>query len=401
MWEEAIGIGAYLTEVKYSGRIKDRPEDFQVEEEGILGRARILRLFGRSAPQRPEGEGEYLWVIMEKKDWDTHDVIKQLARRLGISRDRISYAGTKDKNAVTAQWISLWKINWNDLKSIKIKDVAFHTPVYQKKKLRLGDLAGNWFRVLIRGAEIANPPEHFINYFGHQRFGSYRFVSHLVGKHLLREEFEEAIWVYLTHTSPWEPKETRKARELLKKERDFKEALSYFPKRARKERTLLHALASGKDPKSAILSLPKRLVALFLHAYQAYLFNTIVTRRIREIGVETLEGDILEEGVPTALIPGYRAKLAEGVQGEIEKDVLEEEGVEIEMFRRWKKFGTYGGRRKIIERARNLKTVRAHEGTWLEFFLPKNTYATAFLREILKPDSPEGFLFSLARESQR
>ena len=381
-WEEEIGIGAFLTDYRCRGRIKEKPEDFIVEEEGILGKAEVRILFGRKADLVPRGSGEYLYVVLEKRDWDLNDVLKEVSRRLKVGRDRISFAGTKDKFAVTAQWISLWRVTWKDLKEVKIKDVAFHTPVYQPRKLKRGQLRGNWFTIKVRGCEIGEPvPERFLNYFGHQRFGSYRFVSHLVGRELLRENYEEAVWIYLTRTSPWEPKETQEARKRLEEERDPKKALAYFPRRLRKERVILQKLAEGKDFKRALLSLPKNLVALFIHAYQSYLFNHILTERVE---VETPKDE------ETGIVPGYRVSFSPGMQGEIEKKVLEEEGVELKDFRRWKKFGTYGERRKLIERARDLRIKR----NVLSFFLPKNTYATSYLRELLKPESPVGFLFS-------
>ncbi len=381
-WEEEIGMGAFLTNYRCEGRIKERPEDFIVEEEGILGKAEVKILFRRKADLVPRGSGEYLYVVLEKRDWDLNDVLREISRRLRIGRDRISFAGTKDKYAVTAQWISLWRVRWKDLREVRIQDVAFHTPVYQPKKLKRGQLKGNWFTIRIRGCEPVEPvPNRFLNYFGHQRFGSYRFVSHLVGREILKENYEEAVWIYLTRSSPWEPKETREARERLREERDPRKALSYFPKRLRKERVILQKLAEGKGFKTALFSLPKNLVALFIHAYQSYLFNRILTERV---GVEPpKEGE-------TGIVPGYKVTLSSGIQGKVERKVLEEEEVDLEAFRRWKKFGTYGERRKLIETAQELRIKNG----MLSFFLPKNTYATAYLRELLKPESPVGFLFS-------
>ncbi len=388
-WEREIGILWYLTDTPGSGgRIKEYPEDFVVEEEGVLGRARVCVLLGGKARTKPEGSGEHLWVVLEKRDWDTIDVLRRIARGLRISIKRISFAGTKDKRAITGQWISLQGVRWKELSVLSLKDVAFHTPVYMRKKIRLGDLYGNWFRVRIRGARAPiHVSKQFPNYFGHQRFGSYRFVSHLVGKYLLQGDFERAVWEYLTRTSPWEPEMTRRARDMLRREGDYKEALRYFPRRLRLERRILSALVSGKSAEGAIRSLHRRTISLFIHAYQAYVFNLILSWRM-EYGLTPLAGDILYENTPTGLVPGFRAEFAGGIQGEIERDVLDEEGIDLPAFKKWKKFGAEGGRRKLVEHVRELIV----SNDVVSFFLPKNTYATALLREIIKPESPEGFI---------
>jgi len=387
-WEKEVGIFWYLTDSEGSGgKIKTVPEDFIVEEEGPLGRARVLLLRGEKAPQSPQGSGDYLWFVLEKRDWDTMDVIYKLAKVLNIPPREIRFAGTKDKVALTAQWVCIRGVRWSTLRDVNIQDIAIHTPVYMPKRLRMGELYGNWFTVRIRGAHSIHPSERFINYFGHQRFGSYRFVSHIVGARLLEGDYEGAVWAYLTQTSDFEPPESREARERLRKEGDFAEALKYFPKRLRMERRLLRFLASGKTAKSAILSLHPRTISLFIHAYQSYLFNIIVSRRLG-ISVKKEDGDICVDDVPTAMVPGYNVRPAEGVQGEVEKEVLEEAGVSLEAFRRWKKFGAIGYRRKIFETVRELCV----SGNVLSFYLPKNTYATAFLREIIKPISPFGFI---------
>lgn len=398
-WEREIGIYYYLTDFDgVGGRIKERPEDFIVEEVNELGRAQVLVLFGKKAPTTPEGSGEFLWVVMEKRDWSTVDAVNRIARILKIPVKNIGFAGTKDKNAVTAQWISIRGVKWKDLKGFELKDMAFHTPVYMKGRLRLGHLEGNYFTVRIRGARgPIRAAQKFPNYFAHQRFGSYRFVSHIVGRHIVRGEWEEAVKVYLTYHSPYEPKETIEARKRLAKDwGDWERALSYFPRRLRPERTILRALSRGKSFESALRSLHPRMFSLFIHAYQSYLFNVILSRRL-EHGVRPEKGDILLKGVPTALIPGYRAKIAGGVQGEIERDVLEEEDVDLQAFRPFKRFGADGGRRKIVETAKDLDV----KGDTVTFFLEKGTYATALLREIMKPETPEGFVFTLGSAGGR
>ncbi|NPA76924.1 MAG: tRNA pseudouridine(13) synthase TruD [Candidatus Diapherotrites archaeon] len=395
-WEQTIGMYYYLSDSPGVGdRIKQCPEDFVVEEINELGQASVLLLRGQKAPMDPEGSGEFLWVVMEKRDWATVDAVNRVARILKIPTKYVGFAGTKDKTALTAQWISLRGVKWRDLKSIQLKDMAFHTPVYMRGRLRLGHLVANRFTIRIRGVRGTIPNiRRFPNYFAHQRFGSYRFVSHIVGRHILRGEWEDAVRTYLTYVSPYEPPETREARERLQAEwGEWKDALTYFPRRLRPERTILSALARGKSYEASLRSLHPRMFSLFIHAYQSYLFNTILSYRL-EHGVREEKGDILLKDVPTALIPGYRAKIAGGVQGEIERSVLEDEEVDLESFRRFKRFGADGGRRKILEMARDF-SVR---GDTVSFVLEKGSYATALLREIMKPERPDGFVFTLPRD---
>jgi len=391
-WEREIGILYYFTDYSgVGGRIKEKPEDFVVEEVNEPGVARVLVLRGQKAPKDPEGSGEYLWAVMEKRDWDTIDAVNRLARVLKIPVKHVGFAGTKDKKALTGQWISLRGVRWRDLRDLGLRDMAFHTPFYTGGRLRLGNLLGNRFTVRVRGARgEVRPVVCFPNYFAHQRFGTYRFVSHVVGRQMVKGDWEGAVRTYLTATSPYEPEVTRAAREQLGEEwGDFRRALEYFPRRLRPERVILQALAAGKGFETALRRLHPRMFSLFIHAYQSYLFNLILSRRL-EHGVQPEKGDVLLHGVPTALIPGYLERPSGGVQGEIEREVLEAEGVDLSAFRRFKKYATGGGRRKILEKAEGFKVA----GDVVSFYLPKGAYATAVLREIMKPSSPEGFVFT-------
>lgn len=380
-WEKEIGIEGFLSKEHGWGTIKNRPEDFVVEEEGVHGRANVILLRGGRTRNIPTGTGNFLHVVLEKRDWDLHDVLVRIVKRLGISLRDVSFAGTKDKFALTGQWISLRDVKWSDLKKLDLKDVGLHTPVYANFKIRRGMLKGNWFRVVIRGKLPASISPVFPNFFGHQRFGSYRFVSHIVGKYLLLEDYEGAFMGYLTTSSPWEPPETREARKRLAEERDFQKALEYFPKGLRKERSLIKAYLRTGSFKRAILSLPQTLISLFLHAYQSYLFNKVLSLRLRV--------EIPEYG-ERGIVPGYASTFSPGIQGELEREVINEENIELGMFKKWRKFSTKGDVRPLLSRAEHLNI----DGNTLSFFLEKGTYATSFLREILRPRSPVGFVFS-------
>lgn len=151
------------------GEIRRAPEDFLVEEIPLV---------------EPDGEGEHLLLHVEKRDSNTAWVAGQLARLAGVSRMDVSYAGLKDRHAVTRQWFSIRlagkpEPDWTGLDSaeIKVLDSARHS-----RKLRVGALKGNRFRIRVRefdGDEAALSDtldaigrEGIPNYFGEQRFGT-------------------------------------------------------------------------------------------------------------------------------------------------------------------------------------------------------------------------------------
>ncbi|SCB85089.1 tRNA pseudouridine13 synthase [Gilliamella intestini] len=149
------------------GQYKQQYEDFNVTED--LG----FEL---------TGEGEHVLVFLQKRDCNTLFVAEQLAKYVGISPKLVSYAGLKDRHAVTQQWFSLHMPGQQtpdfsafDLACCEILDVTRHN-----KKLKIGALKGNYFKIILR--DLSNQPEiesklalikqHGVpNYFGEQRFG--------------------------------------------------------------------------------------------------------------------------------------------------------------------------------------------------------------------------------------
>ena len=134
------------------------------------------------------------------------------------------------------------------------------------------------------------------NFFGVQRFGIARPITHLVGKYILKNDFEKAVMTYIAHPIKGEDEESYEARKFLEETRDFEEALKLYPKKLVFERRIIEHLALHPNEwKEALLKLPKNLVRIFLHAYQSYLFNKILSRRIKK-GLplnEAVEGDIV------------------------------------------------------------------------------------------------------------
>ncbi|HID17330.1 TPA: tRNA pseudouridine(13) synthase TruD, partial [Candidatus Bathyarchaeota archaeon] len=227
---------------------------------------------------------------------------------------------------------------------------------------------------------------------------------------------------YLCHPSPSESPNARKARVELLETLNFKRALKNFPASLVYERRMISYLVSHpKDYVGALKRLPSRLRLLFVNAYQAFLFNEILSERILSHYPlnEALEGDWvlklkepglaaspfkasankLEEindgikGGRLALalpVVGYRTTLSGGAQGALERSILEREGVAQRDF--------YIGPMPEASSAGNFRTALApvkdvefklnDRSATFKFFLLKGSYATAFLREIMKPKDP-------------
>ena len=139
------------TEEGIGGRIRTYYEDFYVEEIPLT---------------LPSGSGPNIWLLIEKIGRNTLDVVLDVARELKISRKRMGFAGMKDKAALTRQWICISNLEPEELPNLeeKLYKVKIIKIVQNEKKLRIGQLIGNKFRLLIRdtrgsGRRCSNRPE--------------------------------------------------------------------------------------------------------------------------------------------------------------------------------------------------------------------------------------------------
>ncbi|MCD6522411.1 MAG: tRNA pseudouridine(13) synthase TruD [Candidatus Diapherotrites archaeon] len=362
-------------------RIKQKPEDFIVEEIGLDG---TIYEVGKKEKWE-KGSGDQLIFVLEKKNWDTIQAAKKICKTLHISQKRIGYAGTKDRKAWTTQIMSLWNIEKEQLERLHIKDMVFKPLYYSTKRINLGDLKGNRFTITIRDVTDIKIPKKIPNFFGEQRFGKYRPITHLVGKAIVNEHYKEAVELYLWKWFETEKEEDREARKRLEKEQNFKSALDYFPKHLKHERTLLsHLSQHPNDYVGALRKLPRKLLIMFVHAYQSYLFNKVLEERMK-IGLDKKPGDILENGVPTGPIYGYEMKLAEGIQGEIEQKILEEEWLTLDDFkiRGMPELSSKGMRRPLYIEINDFEIIEKGEDyVKVRFSLPKGCYATTVLEQL-------------------
>ncbi|MBN2735155.1 MAG: tRNA pseudouridine(13) synthase TruD [Methanomicrobiaceae archaeon] len=303
--EQILGMEYYLTESCGTGGIlKKAPEDFVVNE--IFA---DIKLTG----------GPHLICELKKTNWELQRVAKEISNRLGISHRRVSWGGTKDKRAVTTQLISIYGVKSEDIKRISIKDIELNPLGYARQQMSLGDLKGNRFRIKISdctGSDLEGALDEckktaatgLPNYYGIQRFGTIRPVSHLVGIAMLRGDYKDAVMKYTGFPFAGENEETKLARALFEETEDPKEALNMMPVHMHYERSMLHHLIEKPgDYKGALTAIPPKLLSMFVSAFQSYLFNRILSLRIKET-----KGDIFRPEIGDRLLfPGGREDLVD------------------------------------------------------------------------------------------
>ncbi|MBT6774144.1 tRNA pseudouridine(13) synthase TruD, partial [Candidatus Woesearchaeota archaeon] len=210
--------------------LKQIPEDFVVTE---MSNVKIL------------GQGKFIYLNLKKTNRNTLDCVREIAKQLNIKDKDVGFAGSKDKNAITTQLISIFKVNEDKIKKINIDHCELNVLGSGNKPISLGDLEGNSFEIVIRDLEefTINKTNFVANYFDEQRFSVHNVD---IGRHLVRKEFKDAVKL-MDHS--------RADEHLEKHHNDFIGAMK---------------------------KLPKRLLMMYVHAYQSYLWNETLAEYLKK-----------------------------------------------------------------------------------------------------------------------
>lgn len=262
----------------------------------------------------------YLHFTVYKENRETMEVASTIAKYLRITNKSISYAGTKDRRGVTCQRFSIYKGKVARVSSLNkgLKNTTLGGFAYEDNPIGLGDLNGNVFTIVIRNVkavdENANLEElvgqsfnvlknqGFINYFGMQRFGTFSISTHVLGAYLLREDWKGAAELVLAEQDIVLP-DSVQARRIWAETKNAALALRKMPRRCSAECAILSVLEkeklvddedfSSQSYFKSIMAIPKNLRSMYVHAYQSYVWNLVVSKRIELFGTTVQEGDLV------------------------------------------------------------------------------------------------------------
>jgi len=287
--------------------------------------------------QLPCGEGEHLWLDVEKNGANTAFVAQQVADAAGVQARDVGYAGLKDRYAITRQWFSIYlpKGETPDLTCLQHPEFKVLAQSRHTRKLRPGDLQGNRFRIVLRDVSgerqaieanlQAVAAQGVPNYFGAQRFG------HDGGN-------------------------VEQGRAMLARE------------------------IRVRNPKKK---------GIYLSAVRSFVFNEVLALRIRQgLWGQTLPGDVMDEaGLPTGPLWGRgRVSTTDEAQA-LENGVAARHATLCD-----------GMEHAGLDQQRRALVARPSDMAWqwlqadqllLTLTLPAGTYATSVLGEILLTAEPE------------
>ncbi|XP_063304199.1 pseudouridylate synthase 7 homolog isoform X1 [Pelobates fuscus] len=397
----------------------------------------------------PKSRGSFCHFVLYKENKDTMDAINVLSKFLRVKPNIFSYMGTKDKRAITVQEIAVLKITAQRLAHLNkcLMNFKLGNFSYQKNPLKLGELQGNHFTVVLRN--ITGTDEQveqamtslrdigFINYYGMQRFGTTAVPTYQVGKAILQNNWNEMIELILKPRPGAEKGYLVQCREEWAKTRNPDAALKKLPVKRCVEGQLLRGLSKYglKNIVSAFGIIPRNNRLMYIHSYQSYVWNNMVSKRIDDYGLKVVPGDLVQKGASVVPLeesdidsysindvvmplPGFDVIYPKHKIAAAYEEMLAADNLDIKNMRhKIKDYSLAGAYRKMVIRPQDVswelvayddpkiplvttdveklegkplpefKTDGKYRALKMEFSLPPSTYATMAIREVLKMDT--------------
>lgn len=398
------------------GYIKERPEDFLVDE---------LPLY------QPAGEGEHIYMLVEKRGMSTFDMLREIGRHFGVPRSAVSYAGLKDKHAITRQVVSVHVPGKRpeDFPMMRHDRIAVLWTDLHTNKLRPGHLAGNRFSIRIRGINPTDvlaakrvldvvEREGVPNRFGEQRFGHLE-NNHLIGRAIIQMRHEDALDLLLgpCEAHPHAQPESR----IAYRHGDYDTAIDYMPGHLKTEVYALRRLRKRTVPSKIVNGLDHTTARYYISAAQSAVFNSVLDRRLIDgTWNRVVEGDLAmlenravfavdaeiaadpgtsernERGeiAPSGPMFGPKMTDAGGAIRDLEHRALADFGMSAADFAAYdaKHPGMVSGSRRPMRVPLGSPEIEGgmdEHGPFvrLAFDLPRGSFATTVIREVIKPSA--------------
>ncbi len=455
--DRTIGIGVYATPFPGLGRgygIRATPDDFAVSEILSPAALRMIRDPGAGgngnadADASAKGKG-YAVYVLRKRGIDTAHALGAIRKMTGA---KLKPLGLKDASATTTQYVCSTGAAGRRLRDISASRFGLAFAGYAKRPLTKRQMLGNGFRIRISGdwggpgggssrdataATTAPDPSGFVtyadsvpNFYGYQRFGSGRPVTHMVGRALTMGDYGEAVRLILEYASPYDTRERREVRENLADPALYAQSARRLPPGMDTEKTVLEGLAMHGDPLRALRAVPLLLRRLYVSAYQSYVFNRTLSAAIvageslldpkpgdvcfdRNGNLHKYDGTAYTTATATAGSGGENGREADAHGGLVRvrndavaipvvgysyysktrfapyvSDVLMDEGVKPRAFflNEMQEASGEGGFRDAVLQCSGYAW---HDDTkTVEFSLARGSFATMLLRELIKPPNP-------------
>ncbi|KAG9329775.1 hypothetical protein JZ751_029639 [Albula glossodonta] len=397
----------------------------------------------------PKSRGSFCHFVLYKENKDTMDSINVLSKFLRVRPNLFSYMGTKDKRAITVQEIAVLKISAERLAHLNrcLMNFKLGNFSYRKHPLKLGELQGNHFTVVIRNisgteqqvleAMHSLRDTGFINYYGMQRFGTTAVPTYQVGRAILQNNWTEVMDLILKPRPGAEKGYLVRCREEWAASQDPEAALKKLPVKRCVEGQLLRGLSKyGKNNiVTAFGLIPRNNRLMYIHSYQSFVWNSMVSRRIQAYGLRAVSGDLVLRGGSAHVLteaeaasssihdvvmplPGFDVIYPTHHVGEGYREMLKADNLDIDNMRhKIRDYSLAGAYRRVIIRPKDVNWEVIHyddprislvhsdleklenkpppvfprEGKYralrMEFSLPSSTYATMAIREVLKMDT--------------
>lgn len=267
--------------------IKALDEDFRVEKKAEISF---------------QENGEFGVYLLEKKGWNTLNLLNKISKILKIPISSISYGGKKDKHGITLQFITI-----KDKREFSIEGKDFSLKFIGRSSRPMGPdlIFSNSFKITLRNIKnLANVFSNFEeikrfgipNFFDEQRFRSFDPRRGFFGEKIVKKQWNGALQVFLTSVYPgMKGEEKRKREEIFKNWKDWDKCSELAE--AGLEKQIFKILGEEKDPLKALHLIPKEETSMLYSSFQSHIWNEVLRKLIRmkarEI-FEELKGAILE-----------------------------------------------------------------------------------------------------------